>query len=60
MFFAFEIPMFYLYGHSMYISHIAISSYGTHGGACVVMVIVVGNEHGDTSSNPERDWLHFT
>ena len=22
------------------------------------MVIVVGN--GDTSSNPERDWLHFT
>ena len=25
-----------------------------------VMVIVVGNEHGDTSSNPGRDWLHFT
>ena len=25
----FEIPMFYLYGHSMYVSHIAISSYGT-------------------------------
>ena len=24
-------------------------------GACGVMVIVVGNEHGDTSSNPERD-----
>ena len=23
------------------------------------MVIVVGNEHGDTSSNPGRDWLHF-
>ena len=31
-----------------------------HGGACGVMVIVVGNGHGDTSSNPERDWLHFT
>ena len=30
------------------------------GGACGVMVIVVGNGHGDTSSNPERDWLHFT
>ena len=25
-----------------------------------VFVIVVGNEHGDTSSNPGRDWLHFT
>ena len=25
------------------------------GGACGVMVIVVGNGHGDTSSNPERD-----
>ena len=25
-----------------------------------VMVIVVGNEHGDTSSNPGRGWLHFT
>ena len=25
-----------------------------------VMVIVVGNGHGYTSSNPGRDWLHFT
>ena len=31
-----------------------------NGGARGVMVIVVGNEHGDTSSNPGRDWLHFT
>ena len=30
------------------------------GGAPGVMVIVVGNGHGDTSSNPGRDWLHFT
>ena len=30
------------------------------GGARGVMVIVVGNEHGDTSSNPGRDWFHFT
>ena len=30
------------------------------GGACGVIVIVVGNEHGDTSSNPGQDWLHFT
>ena len=25
-----------------------------------VVVIVVGNGHGDTSSNPGRDWWHFT
>ena len=25
------------------------------GGVCGVMVIVVGNRHGDTSSNPGRD-----
>ena len=30
------------------------------GGACGVMVIVAGNGHSDTSSNPGRDWLHFT
>ena len=30
------------------------------GGARGVMVIVVGNGHGDTSSNPGRDWLHST
>ena len=29
-------------------------------GACGVIVIVGGNEHGDTSSNPGRDSLHFT
>ena len=31
-----------------------------HGGARGVMVIVIGNGHGDMSSNPSRDWLHFT
>ena len=31
-----------------------------NGGARGVMVIVVGNGHGDTSSIPQRDWLHFT
>ena len=30
------------------------------GGARGVMVIVVGHGHGDTSSNPGQDWLHFT
>ena len=30
-----------------------------YGGACV-MVIVVGNEHSDTSSNSRWGWLHFT
>ena len=29
------------------------------GGAHGVMFIVVGNGHGDTSSNPGQDWLHF-
>ena len=29
-------------------------------GARGVMVIVVGNGHGDTSSKPGRDRLHFT
>ena len=29
-------------------------------GARGVMVIIVGNGHGDTSSNLGRDWLHFT
>ena len=29
-------------------------------GARGVMVIVIGNGHGDTSLNPGRDWLHFT
>ena len=24
-----------------------------------VMVIVIGNGHGDISSNPGREWLHF-
>ena len=31
-----------------------------YGGARGVVVIVVGHGHGDTSSNPGRDWLHFT
>ena len=35
-------------------------SRGVLGGARGVMIIVVGNGHGDTSSNPGRDWLHFT
>ena len=30
------------------------------GGARGVMVIVVGNGSGDTSSNPGWDWMHFT
>ena len=31
-----------------------------NGGARGVMVIVAGCGHGDTSSNPGRDWLHFS
>ena len=37
-----------------------LDAYNSLGGAHGVMVIVVGNGHGDTSSNPGRDWLHFT
>ena len=29
-------------------------------GARDVIVIVVGNGHGGMSSNPGRDWVHFT
>ena len=35
----------------------SILTYSTTRG---VMVIVVGNGHGDSSSNPGREWLHFT
>ena len=33
---------------------------GVFGGARGVMVIVVGNGHGHTSSNTGRDWWYFT
>ena len=36
------------------------NGYESIGSARGVMVILVGNGHGDTSSNPGRDWLHFT
>ena len=36
--------------------HLPVRIWGARG----VMVIVIGNGHGDTSSNPGRDWLHFT
>ena len=34
--------------------------YNSTGGAHGVMVIVLWSRHSDTSSNPWRDWLHFT
>ena len=36
------------------------SSFVCFGGARGVMVIVTGYGHGDTSSIPGQDWLHFT
>ena len=33
---------------------------GYHGGARGVMIIVTGYGHGNTSSIPGQDWLHFT
>ena len=38
----------------------SVSGYFIPRGARGVMFIVVGNGHSDTSSNPGRDWLHFT
>ena len=39
------------------ITYLALSGVarGVYGGARGVVVIVVGNQHGDTSSNPGRD-----
>ena len=41
-------------------THTYIYIYIYNGGAHGVMVIVVENGHGDTSSNLGRDWLPFT
>ena len=41
---------------SVVVSCFAINMGSAHG----VMVIIIGNGHGDTSSNPGWDWLHFT
>ena len=49
-----------LSGKNMYRSSLLDGCIDCHGGARGVMVIVIGNGHGDTSSNPGRDWLHFT
>ena len=43
----------FIYKYLIIINYILV---GAHG----VMVIVVGNGHGDTSSSPGQDWLHFT
>ena len=50
-----QVPAFFV---RMDLSVMAVNVY--FGGARGVIVIVVGNGHGDTSSNPERDRLHFT
>ena len=45
---------------NVYIHTYTEGAHSVIGGARGVMVIVVGNGHGDSSSNPRRDWLHFT
>ena len=40
--------------HKVY-EHVYLNG-GTHG----IMVITIGNGHGNPSSNPETDCLHFT
>ena len=46
------LPKTYSLKNNMYKQYLA--------GARGEMVIIVGNGHGDTSSNPGRYWLHFT
>ena len=41
------------------VKHGLIAYYMVSGGARGVMAIVVGNDHGDTSSNPGWDWLSW-
>ena len=55
----------FIYRETKQILHFDLNSEGrlterNIGGARGVVVIVLGNGHGDTSSNPGRDWLHFT
>ena len=49
-----------LKGYSSFPNSRLRASISDAGGARGVMVIVVGNGDDDTSSNPGRDWLHFT
>ena len=49
-----------LFAYYLYLVHIICIRCDAWWGARSVMVIVVVNGHGDTSSNPGRDWLHFT
>ena len=46
--------------HKVDVSESKVNKSQVIGGGRGVMVIVVGNGHGDTSSNPRRDWMHFT
>ena len=50
----------YAVWHAENIGCTSLIKYECVNGARGVMVIVVGNGHGDTSSNPGRDWLHST
>ena len=64
---AYQAPMAYLnvkfhsffeiVGNHPFIFTIQLYMFNTARG---VMIIVVENGHGDTSSNPGPDWLHFT
>ena len=48
--------MFVFVSRYLYLSFKRYKLTGAHG----VMVIIVGNGHGDTGSNSGRDWLYFT
>ena len=52
--------LFYYFNKKIIIPVFRVLLKFTCGGARGVMGIVVGNGHGDTSSNSGRDWSHFT
>ena len=65
-FMGFLSPSFTYVGYTFYVGDTFVSfrsgndALSFFGSARGVMVIVAGIRHGDTSSNPRRDWLHFT
>ena len=53
-------PLHHLSCRTIQCEFLELISLMSCGGARGVMVIVVGNGHGEPSSNSGRDWLHFT
>ena len=54
-----QLNLWLFYTFAVFFFLIWVGNFLQNGSARGVMVIVVGNGYGDTSSKPERDWLHF-